>query len=157
MTYFFAEDKKISGKWIQLISRSMDIMDQSANQSADQSVCPWQTDWLKLASEYVRLSLTDRLTFINDLLRFRSFQKIWGMDSSYITEYGYIWRIDSTYITECGYKGSVSQPTSQAASQSVCLYLTDKLTSASRSVCLSLTDRLTEIIYIYIYMYGWFI
>ena len=40
MTYFFAEDKKISGKLIQLISRSMDIMDQSANLSANQSVCP---------------------------------------------------------------------------------------------------------------------
>ena len=40
MSYFIAEDKYISEKWIQLISRSMDIMDQSANQSASQSVCP---------------------------------------------------------------------------------------------------------------------
>ena len=40
MTYFFAGDTKISGKWIQLILRSMDIMDQSANQSGNQSVCP---------------------------------------------------------------------------------------------------------------------
>ena len=39
MTYFFAEDKKISGKWIQLISRSIDIMNQSANQPAIQCVC----------------------------------------------------------------------------------------------------------------------
>ena len=40
MSYFFAEDKNISDKWIQLISRSVDIMDQSDNQSASQSVCP---------------------------------------------------------------------------------------------------------------------
>ena len=33
MTYFFADDTKLSRKWIQLISRSMDIMDQSASQS----------------------------------------------------------------------------------------------------------------------------
>ena len=39
MTYFFAEDKKISRKLIQLISRIMDIMNQSANKSANQSVC----------------------------------------------------------------------------------------------------------------------
>ena len=44
MTYFLAEDTKISEKWIQLISPSMDIMNQSANQSAIQSVCPRQTD-----------------------------------------------------------------------------------------------------------------
>ena len=129
MTYFFAEDIKISGKWIQLISPSMDIMNQSANQSAIQCVCPWQADWLQPCSESVRLSLTDRPTFINDLFRFRRYKNFW--------------RMDSTYITKWGYKGSVSQPTSQPASQSVCLYLTDGRTSASRSVCLFLTYRLT--------------
>ena len=36
MIYFLAEDVKISGKWIQLISPSMNIM----NQSAIQYVCP---------------------------------------------------------------------------------------------------------------------
>ena len=51
MTYFFAEDNKISGKWIQLISRRMDIMDLSDSQSVRQSVCPSildrQTDFYK--------------------------------------------------------------------------------------------------------------
>ena len=40
MTYFLAEDKKISGKLIKLISRRMDIMDVSDGQSVRQSVCP---------------------------------------------------------------------------------------------------------------------
>ena len=55
MTYFFAEDTKKSEKLIQLISQSMDIMDQSASQSVfdmqtnfsqrvSLSVYPWQTD-----------------------------------------------------------------------------------------------------------------
>ena len=46
MTYFFAEDTKISGKLIQLISRSMDIMDKSA----------------KPVSQSFGLNLTDRMT-----------------------------------------------------------------------------------------------
>ena len=47
MTYIVSEDTQVSEKWIQLISWSVDIMDQSASQPASQSVC---------------LSLTDRLT-----------------------------------------------------------------------------------------------
>ena len=51
MTYFLAEDTKISGKWIQLISRRMDIMDLSDSQPVSQSVCPSvlvrQTDFYK--------------------------------------------------------------------------------------------------------------
>ena len=130
MTYFFAEDKKISGKWIRVISRSMDIMNQSASQPVSQSVCLSLADRLtQPASQSVRLSLTDSRTFINDLFRF--------------SRYKNIRRIDSTYIRECGYKGSASQPISLPASQSVCLYLTDRLTSASRSVYLCLSDRLT--------------
>ena len=113
MTYIVSEDTKISGKWIQLILRSMDIMDQLANQSVSQSVCHWHTYWLQPASQSVRLSLTDRLTFINNLFRFRRFK-----NSA---------RMDSTYITECGYKGSVSQPTSQPASLSICPSQTDSL------------------------------
>ena len=71
MTYFSAEDTKISGKWIHLISRSMDIMNQSANQP----VCP---------------SILDRrLIFINDLFRFRRYKIIRRMDSTYNTECGY--------------------------------------------------------------------
>ena len=137
MTYFFAEDTKISGKWIHLISRSMDIMDQSANPSASQSVCPRQTDWLQPASQSVRLSLTDRLIFINNLFRFRRYKNMRKMDSTYITEYGY--------------KGPASQPANQSAShvtnvldwktnfgQSVCLsltYQTDWLQQVNQSVC----------------------
>ena len=67
MTYFLAEDTKISGKWIQLISRRMDIMDLSDSQSVRQSVCP--------------PILTDRLTFINDLFRFRRCKKIRSIDN----------------------------------------------------------------------------
>ena len=44
----------------------------------------------------------------------------------------------STYITECGSKGPASQ--SVSLSQSVCLYLTDRLTSVNRSVCPSLSE-----------------
>ena len=58
MSYFFAEDKNISGKWIQLISRSMDIMDQSANQS----VCLSLNDKLTSASKSVCTSIIYRQT-----------------------------------------------------------------------------------------------
>ena len=54
--------------------------------------------------------------------------------------YKYIRKIDSTYITEYGYNGPVSQP----VSQSVCLSLTDRLTSASQSVCPSVLYRQTD-------------
>ena len=134
MTYMVSEDTKISGKCCKFISRSMDILDQSANQSASQAVCPWQTNWLQPASQSAPLPFTDRLTFINDLYGFRRYKNIRKMVS--------------TYISKCGSKGSASQP----VSRSICRYLTDRLISASQPVCLYLTDRLTEIIYIYIYI-----
>ena len=116
MTYIFAEDKKISGKWIQKIWR-MDStyiteygynepVSQPTSQPVSLSVLGRQTDFSQPPSQSVRLSLTDRPTFINDLFRF--------------SRYKNIRRMDSTYITECGYKGSVSQPTSQPVSVSVC-------------------------------------
>ena len=65
MTYFFADDTQYMRKMVQLISRCMDIMDQSASQPVSQSV---------------RLSLADRLNFINDLFRFRRYKNIRRMD-----------------------------------------------------------------------------
>ena len=64
MTHFLAEDSKISGKWIQLISRRMDIMDLSNSQPVSQSVCLSLTDRPTSASQSVCLSLTDRMTEI---------------------------------------------------------------------------------------------
>ena len=65
---------------------------------------------------------------LNDLYRFRRYKNIRKMVS--------------TYIKDCGSKGPASQPNCQ----SVCLYLTDRLTSDSQSVSLSvyLVDRLTS-------------
>ena len=48
MYYFVSADTKISGKWIQLLSRSVDILDQSARQSVSQSVCLSLADRLAL-------------------------------------------------------------------------------------------------------------
>ena len=62
MTCIFAEDTKISGKWIQLISRSMDIMNQSASQAVSQSVCLSVADKLTSASQSVCPSILDRHT-----------------------------------------------------------------------------------------------
>ena len=62
MTYNFAEDTKISGKWIQLISRSMDIMNQSASQPVSQSICLSLADRLTSASQSVCPSILDRQT-----------------------------------------------------------------------------------------------
>ena len=126
MTYMVSEDTKKSEKCCQFISWSMDIMDQSANQSARQSVCPWQTNWLEPATQSVRLSLPDRLTFINDLYGFRRYTNIRKMVS--------------TYISECGSKGSASQPVSRA----ICLYLTDRLPSPSQPVNLSVCTWQTD-------------
>ena len=39
MTYIVSEDTKISGKWFQLISRSVDLKDQTVSQPVSQSVC----------------------------------------------------------------------------------------------------------------------
>ena len=39
MTYFVSEDTQISGKWTQLISQSIDIINQHS-QPVPQSVCP---------------------------------------------------------------------------------------------------------------------
>ena len=135
MSYFIAEDKYISEKWIQLISRSMDIMDQSANQSASQPVCPWQTNWLQPASQSVHLSFTDRLTFINDLYGFRRYKNIRKMVS--------------TYISECGSKGSASQP----VSRSISLYLTDRLPSASQPVNQSVYPWQTDWLYKWLFSF----
>ena len=143
MTYFFAEDKKISGKLIQLISRSMDIIYQSANQSANQSVCPWQTDLLQLASEYVRLSLTDRLTFINDLFRFRRYKK----SGDWIQVISRSMDISGEWIQLMSRSvdikdQSASQPVRQSVSQSVGTWQTNWLQPASQSVCPWQTERL---------------
>ena len=127
MTYFVSADTKISGEWIQLISRSVDIKDQSASQSVSLSVLDRQTD---LKYTYI-IILYNSLNVIS-LQKIKKYRKM-----------------DSTYITEYEYNGLVSQP----SSHSVCLYFTIKLTSASRSICLSLTDRLTSKNDIYIYIY----
>ena len=117
MTYFVSEDTKISEKLIQLISRSMDIMDQSANQPT---------------SQLISLSALDRQTDFSQPVsltyRFRRYKNIMKMDS--------------TYITENAYNGPVSQPVSQSG----CLCLTDRLTSASQSVYPSIDDRQTDFI-----------
>ena len=44
MTYFVPENTKMAGKWIKLISLSVDIMDQSASQSVKLSILDRQTD-----------------------------------------------------------------------------------------------------------------
>ena len=62
MTYFFPEDTKISGKWIQLISQRMDIMDLSDSQPVSQSVCLSLTDRPTSASQPVCPSIIDRQT-----------------------------------------------------------------------------------------------
>ena len=63
MTYFLAEDTKISGKWIQLILRRMDIMDLSDSQPVSLlSVA----DRLTSASQSVSLSVKDRQTDLNN-------------------------------------------------------------------------------------------
>ena len=54
--------------------------------------------------------------------------------------YKNIRKMDLTYITDYGYNGPFSQP----VSQSVCLSLTDRLTSACQSVCPSILDRQTD-------------
>ena len=65
MTYFLAEDKKISGKRIQLISRRLDIMDLSDSQPVSQSVCLSLTDRPTSASQSVCPSILDRQTDFN--------------------------------------------------------------------------------------------
>ena len=101
---------------------------QPACQSASQSVSLSLVDILTSASRYGYLSLTDRLTFIKDLFRFRR----------HTTNR----KLDSTYITECEDNWQpASQPMRQPVSQSVL----DSLTSASQSVYLSLPDILTFI------------
>ena len=88
MTYILAEDTKISGKWIQHISRSIDIMNQSASQPVSQSVCLFLADRLTSASQSVCPSILDRQTdFINDLFPFIRYKNIRRMDSTYITEW----------------------------------------------------------------------
>ena len=62
MTYIVSEDTKISGKWFQLISRSVDLKDQPVSQSVSQSLCLYLTDSLTSASQSVCLSLIDRVT-----------------------------------------------------------------------------------------------
>ena len=136
MSCIVSEDTRISGKWIQLISRSVDIKDQPVSQStsqlvmwlmsltdripsASQSVCPLHTRHTD-SSQSVCLFLTDRLTFIiNDLFRIRRYKNIRTIDSIYIAEYRY--------------NGPVSQPADQSASQSVCPWQTDWLQPASQS------------------------
>ena len=137
MTYFVSEDTKISGKWIQLISRSVDINDQSASQPVSlpvsQSVCTWQTNWLQPAGQSVCACQTDWLKiYIYNYI----FPK-WLISLQKIKN---IWKMDSTCITKYGYNGPVSQP----VSQSVSLFLADRLTSASQSVCPSILDRQTD-------------
>ena len=39
MTYIISDDTKISEKWIQLISRSVDLKDQPVCQPVSRSVC----------------------------------------------------------------------------------------------------------------------
>ena len=65
MTYFLAEDTKISGKWIQLISRRMDIMELSDSQPVSQSVCLPLTDRPTSASQSVCPPILGRQTDFN--------------------------------------------------------------------------------------------
>ena len=65
MTYFLAEDTKISGNWIHLISWRMDITDLSDSQPVSQSVCLPLTDRMISASQSVCLSILDRQTDFN--------------------------------------------------------------------------------------------
>ena len=62
MYYFVSEDTQISGKWIQLISRSVDIKDQS--------VSPSVHDRLTSASQSLCLSRTDRVTYIKIIYKY---------------------------------------------------------------------------------------
>ena len=66
MTYFVSEDSKISGELIKVISRSVDIKDQSASQPVSQpvsqSVLDRQTDF----SQPVSQSVLDRQTDLNN-------------------------------------------------------------------------------------------
>ena len=82
------------------------IMDQSARQPVSQPVSLYvlnkQTNFSN-TSQYV-WTLTERLTFINVLFRFRRYKHIRIMASTYITEYEY--------------NGPTSQPISQPLSQS---------------------------------------
>ena len=67
---------------------------------------------VNIKDQPVSLSLTDRLTFINVLFRFRRCKNIRKVDAAYTTEGGY------------------NEPVSHRARQSVALSLTDILTSA---------------------------
>ena len=62
MTYFFADDTQYMRKMVQLISRCMDIMDQSASQPVSQSVCLSLADRLTSARQSVCPSILDRQT-----------------------------------------------------------------------------------------------
>ena len=114
MIYIFAEDKKISGKWIQLISRNMvslpvhdrqtDLLQPSASRKV--SVLDRQTD---LNNIYIYIIVL--YNSLNDIFLSRRYKNIRKMDSTYITKYGY------------------NEPISQRVSYSVCLPLTDRLTS----------------------------
>ena len=132
MTYFVSADTKISGEWIQHISRSVDIKYPSASQPVSQpvsqSVCTWHTDWLQPASQSVCPCQMDWLKwYIYIIVLYNSLN-----DLFLCRRYKNIRKIDSTSITEYGYNEPVSQP--------VCLSLTDRLTSASQSVCPSILD-----------------
>ena len=80
---------------------------------------------------YIYIYIYIYVCSLNDLYRFRRYKNITKMVS--------------TYIKDCGSKGPACHP----ACQSLCLYLTDRLTSASQSVSLSvyLADRLTSTSY----------
>ena len=64
MSYFISVDMKISERVIELISRSLDLMDQPVCQPVRQSVPGRRTDF---SNQSVSLSLTGKLTSPNDL------------------------------------------------------------------------------------------
>ena len=67
MTYIASEYTKISEKWLQLISRIVDLKEQPTSQPVSQSVCLYLTDKLTSVSWSVSLSLTDRQTDLNNI------------------------------------------------------------------------------------------
>ena len=76
MSYFVSEDKKMSGKCTQLISRSMDKEDQPASNSISQSVIHSVLDRQTDFSQPVSLSVLDRETdFYKCLISFQMIQE----------------------------------------------------------------------------------
>ena len=70
MTYFLSEDTKISGKWIQHKSRSVDVIDQSASLSISLSNLHRQTDIYMYICIYIYIYVIIIYYSLNVLFRF---------------------------------------------------------------------------------------